>query len=564
MEPIRRVIAGAREYLGKMTASQKLLMGSIGVIAAMTLFLVVQYSARTPLVELYGEGDAAIQQTTLTQLKGAGIPAERVDGKIMVPEGYQTQALSQLAQSGSLPNDTTLLFANLLDRQNFYNSKQQNEQAWMVALQNELSRVLRNFNGIRDANVILDVPPPNGIGRSVREPTASATVWTSSGGALDQGQVDAVAELVAGARAGLKVENVRVIDASVGRQRRPTSPDQVYAASYLEHTAAEEERLQRKLSDLLGHIRGVAIAVTAQVDVKRSNTQTTKYLNNKEGSVQLLSKQTSTSTTQGQASKGGQPGVQPNAQGNIFSSSGGGGGSTLEDTMDEAEYTNGLGTETKTEQDPGGLPTLLTASVNVPRSYIADLIRAEAGEGEEPDLSTGAISARFAAEQQTIIEAVQPHLIPVGETEAADGAVVVSMIPVDLPPLVGGAAQAGLFGSLAGGGSGGGMLGGGLIEQGLLALLAVGALGMMFMMVRKATKPTELPSPEELSGVPPTLPTVNDMVGEADESEAAMTGIEVNDDEVRSRKLVEQVIEMVGTNPDSAANLLGRWVSEEH
>ena len=64
--------------------------------------------------------------------------------------------------------------------------------------------------------------------------------------------------------------------------------------------------------------------------------------------------------------------------------------------------------------------------------------------------------------------------------------------------------------------------------------------------------------------MPPTLPTVNDMVGEADESEAAMTGIEIGDDDVRARKLVEQVVELVGANPDTAANLLGRWVSEEH
>jgi len=137
------------------------------------------------------------------------------------------------------------------------------------------------------------------------------------------------------------------------------------------------------------------------------------------------------------------------------------------------------------------------------------------------------------------------------------------MISADVPAPAPGEARAGLWGGLAAGG-GGGALGGGLIEKGLLALLAAGAMGMMLLMVRKATRPVALPTPQELSGVPRTLPTVNDMVGEADESEAPMTGIEVGDEEVRARMLVEQVGELVGTNPDGAANLLGRWITEEH
>lgn len=563
MEPIRRVIVGAREYLGKMTGSQKLLMGSIAVIAAMSLFLVAQYSGRAEMVDLFPTGDAATQQSTLTALQDAGIPAEVKAGKVVVPASYRSLAVSQLAEAGALPNDTTLLFANLMSSQSFYFSKQQNDQNFVIALQNELSKVLRGFRDIGDATVFIDAPPPNGIGRSVREPTASATVFTRSGRALEQGEVDAIAELIAGSKAGLKVENIRVIDGSVGRQRRPTSSDQMVGGSYLEQTAATEAALQRKLSELLGHIRGVAIAVTAQVDATRKSTQSTKYLPNKEGSVQIASQMRGNTTSQGQASKGGQPGVQPNAQGNILSGSGGGsGGSTLEQSEDETQYEVGMGTETTTEQDPRGMPTLLTASVNVPRSYIVELLKAAAAEGAEASPTEEEITARFLQEQKTIADLVMPHLIPNGKIEADPGAVVVSLIPVDLPmPMMGGA-QAGLLGSLAGGGGTG--LGGGLIEKGLLALLAVGAMGMMLMMVRKATRPTELPSIEELSGVPPTLPTVNDMVGEADESEAAMTGIEIGDDDVRARKLVEQVVEMVATNPDTAANLLGRWVSEEH
>ncbi len=567
MERIRGLITGAREYLGQMTNSQKLLMGSIGVIAAMSLFLVAQYSGRTEMVDLFPAGDVATQQSTLASLKSSGIPAEIQNGKVVVPASYRSLAVSQLAEAGALPNDTTLLFSNLLEKQNFYFSKQQNEQMFVIALQNELARVLRGFGNIRDATVLLDVPEPKGLGRSVREPTASATVFTNSGRALDQGEVDAIAELIAGAKAGLKVQNIRVIDGSIGRQRRPTSPDQIFSASYLEQTAATEAKLQRKIADLLGYIRGVTIAVTAQVDVTKVSTQSTKYLQNKEGSVSIATRIKSDTTTQGGGSTSAQPGVRSNAQGSILSSSGGGGSaSTLEKAQEETEFQIGMGSETTTKQDPRGMPTLLAASVNIPRSYIVEQLKAAGAEGEEINPTDAEVDARFAIEQVKIEESITPHLQIASEVTgepAISGTVVVHMIPVDIPMPAMGGAQAGLLGGLAGGSGGGGILGGGLVEKGLLALLAVGAMGMMLMMVKKATKPAEIPTADDISGVPQTLPTMNDMVGEADESEAAMTGIEIGDDEVRSRKLVAQVVELVGTNPESAAGLLGRWVSEE-
>jgi flagellar M-ring protein FliF len=565
MDQIKRLITGAQEILGTMTGSQRLLIGSIGVIAAMSLFLVVQYSGRPEMVDLFPTGDAATQQSTLTALQQAGIPAEVEGGKVVVPTAFRAMAVSQLAETGALPNDTTLLFANLLDRQGFYYSKQQNEQMTLIALQNELARVLRGFSGIREATVFMDVPQTQGLGRSVRKPTASATVFTNSGSAITQREVDAIADLIAGAKAGLDVESIRVIDGTMGRQHRPTNPDQMMTGTYLEVTAAHEEKLQRKLSELLAYIRGVTIAVTAQVDVTRSSTQSKRFLPNKEGSVQIAKMTSSDSTSQGQANKAAQPGVGSNTTGSIYSSGGGGNSTTIEDSQDQTEFEVGLGTEVTTEQDPHGMPTLLAASVNIPRSYIVEQIKAAAAEGEEVNPTETEIEARFADEKSRIEASIEPHLQVAGVGPGGspiEGKVVVNLIPVDVIwPAMGGS-QAGLLGNLAGGG-GGGMMGGGLIEKGLLAFLALGAMGMMLMMVRKATKPAELPSAEELAGVPPTLPTANDMVGEADESEAAMTGIEIGDDEIRSRKLVEQVVEMVGSNPDSAAGLLGRWVSDE-
>jgi flagellar biosynthesis/type III secretory pathway M-ring protein FliF/YscJ len=105
--------------------------------------------------------------------------------------------------------------------------------------------------------------------------------------------------------------------------------------------------------------------------------------------------------------------------------------------------------------------------------------------------------------------------------------------------------------------------GGGMIDKVVLGVLAVVALGMMLMMVRKAGRRIEMPSAEELAGIPPALDTKSDLVGEADESETAMAGIEVGEAEIKATKLREQVSDLIQKSPDVAGKMLNRWISVE-
>ncbi|MBL4698851.1 MAG: hypothetical protein JKX70_08450, partial [Phycisphaerales bacterium] len=52
MDQIRLAMANIQQQVGKMGASQKLLLASLVVIATMTLFLVSQYAAKPATVAL--------------------------------------------------------------------------------------------------------------------------------------------------------------------------------------------------------------------------------------------------------------------------------------------------------------------------------------------------------------------------------------------------------------------------------------------------------------------------------------------------------------------------------
>jgi hypothetical protein len=215
------------------------------------------------------------------------------------------------------------------------------------------------------------------------------------------------------------------------------------------------------------------------------------------------------------------------------------------------------------------MPTHIKATVIVPQEYIEDIIRrakiASGASDEEETVGPNDAEQEFADKyKQMITELVQPHLMGVSpDGTPLTGEAVVSMAPMGASYMGAGVAmqQAGLMTTLTGGE---GMLASGnLIETALVGLLALVAVVMMFMMVRRSSKSVELPSAEELVGIPPQLDTLGDLVGEAGEGENAMAGIELDDSVMQLQQLREQVAELIGADPQAAAQLVGRWAEVE-
>ncbi len=574
-ERLRGALATIREQLGQMTATQKLLIGSLAVILVMTLFVVGQYAGRPAMVELLPGATADEMMRAETTLSSVGISSESRQGRLMVAAGDQHRAMAQLAERRALPADgEQILYANLSERQSWQNSRRQNEQLFLIATQNELSRMIEKLRGVRRAEVQLDVPEANGIGRVVRTPTASVVVQSESGSGLSQPMVDAIAELVAWSRAGLDVRNVRVIDAATGRSRRPSDPDDIVPSTYIEHASRIESMTREKLLDLLSYIPGVQVAVTAQVDVTRVNRETRSYLPEGEGTLNLARRERNQAESQERRATSAEPGMRSNQSAEI--NTGGGSGTAYERADDEIEFSPFPGQQIERVSDPRGMPTRVAVSINIPRSYVANVLAfsrpaPESGEnGEAPPAgpTMEELEEAFAEVEPRIRQAVLPHVLAMsaGGLASADEAaaqLAVAMVPVDFAMPSMGGRPTGLFGVLAGGSGADGELGlgpGGLVSQLMVLGLAGFAVVMMLLMVRKASKRVDLPTAEELVGIPPTLETNTDLVGEAEEGDAPMTGIEVGDDEVRSSKMLEQVSEMVRSEPQVAAKLLNRWI----
>jgi len=595
LDQLRQAWVNVRQWLGKMRPAQIATLGGLAVAIVLFLIIISHQFGKPAYVPLYPGSAAADQPLWSSHLTSLGIRTEMRNGSVYVATADVEKARGAVSQAGLLPNDKSILFENILRQQSWTNSRQQNEALFNNALENELARTIERFDGIKAAKVFLDAPAAAGLGQSVRRPTASAWAITKTGDGLRQGQVDAVASLIAGSKAGLTIEQVRVVDGASGRQRKATSDDEAMPTTYLEHATRVETLTREKISELLAFIPGVVVAVTAQVDVTRVQTQTDSNLPIGQGTQSLPRKEDSTETTQNAGgARAAEPGVRANQTADINYAGGAGDASRMQSTQTTTEYENHVGMKRETTIDPRGFPTMVAVSVNVPRGFVVKMLKTQqtagaggAGGGAASGATGGAATAPAEPTEQEITKAFEDRIKPTilasitpqvrALTAQANRAmkdedlktlvaqsVGVSLIPMDMPELA--THASGMLGGLAllsGGGGGSGILGGGLLDTALLGVLSVGALGMMLMLVKKSGKTQKMPTAEELVGLPPAIEGSSEIVGEADEGETAMAGIEVGEEQMQSQKMLEQVNEMVVKEPESVARMLNRWVIAE-
>ncbi|MEC9374338.1 MAG: flagellar M-ring protein FliF C-terminal domain-containing protein, partial [Planctomycetota bacterium] len=314
--------------------------------------------------------------------------------------------------------------------------------------------------------------------------------------------------------------------------------------------------VRNKLLQLLTYIPGVVVQVTAQVDVRRTETTTDRVLPSGDGTVTAPKSEITSERSSTIASNAAAPGVRSNVGLDI--ERGGASQSGERETVTEAELETEFGRQKQHVIDPSGRPTRINATINVPRSYFVGHWRMHQG-GDDPAADPDEAALLQTVQQE--IERIRRDVEPIVETSTDDGAtagvVVVSMIPD--PPAAPAEASSGGGGFFAGS-TEGGVLASGLFKTVLLGGLAVAALALMFVSLRKATKPVELPTAEELVGVPPALASNEDMFGEADEADSALSGVELSDADLQRREMVDQVSTLVRERPRDAAAMLTRWI----
>lgn len=547
MDFARKYWTTIRAQMEGLPASTKLLIGSLVVILLLVGFIATLYAGRpeTVPVSRFADGRGDEVAARLTQ---AGIASEVRDGQVYVPAAKHMDAIAFLAREDMLSENASSAFADVTGGSP-WETDAQGRRKFLVATQTYLNAVARKFEGVRSAEVVIAMPERVGFGRTSVKPSASVTVTMNGSRAIDKNLVAAFAGLVSGAVAELDPEDVVVIDAKQGRQHTVADPADIIPTEVIELVQQQENYHRKKIEDTLRTIPGVIVAVKVATNaVRREVREERQY-----SETEPLRSEETTERSQTSYQDGGEAGARSNTT--LTIDSGNEIASETNETTARSEFGDKLLTSTAQIEMAGHQVEQINVTINVPRSYFVNIFQAN-----NPDATDPPTDQALEPIQAAQLEAIRKQVAPlVAVSENAPGIIEANMV-YDLAFL-----QPEFAGPGAGGG--GGVLGtvtnSNLVAGVSAGALAVVSLALALMMVKRATKPEALPTVEELAGVPPMLPTDDELIGEADELESTMAGLEVNEDELRTRNLADQISEMIKSAPNDAGNLLGKWVQAE-
>jgi flagellar biosynthesis/type III secretory pathway M-ring protein FliF/YscJ len=580
MDLIRRFLLQTKTALAGLTVSQKLCIGLLAVILLAAVFWTVVGSSKPEMVTLVSQSMTA-DQIAQAEMALKGKYAYQVSGdRILVPFEKAYQIRGELGSQGLLPRDLSTDFDAEIQKMGLLSSEAQNERQWMLARQKVLTKFLLSFPYVQDGSVIISVGQPQALGRAAMPSTATVNLKTKGNVGLSSSQVQAVAETVSGAVSGMRREDVHVI--VNGQPYRAPSSDTPMPANLVEYKKTIEDYLTTKLMAQFSGYGDSKISVNVVPDLSSKTKQETLVDPKNVVSRPLMVRSQETSSSDGGVGAGGEPGVKPNTGISVSdtATAGTGRGSGSTSTISQEENKVVVGQTTISSLVPAGVELKdLTASISLPRSYFVSVYRnrlrdpkAEPkDQAEEEKFQADIIGPelkRAMALAKNVIGAKEDQQVKV---DWYDDSIMAKM-----PEVAAAAGTPFATGTLP------------ILmqyaKQGVLALVALGALGMMLRMVKRAV-PAGAEGEVDPSmffgssggggsgsgggkkgkkrvGNVEQLDATEDVFGEANQGEAVLTGIELDDETLASRKMVDEVSTMIKDNPENAAALVKRWMAK--
>lgn len=252
-------------------------LGTIALVAAAiaTGLWLFFWTQKPDYVPVFAGLDAKSTEEASQLLTTSQIPfrIETATGALAVPADQLGAAKMALASAG-LPANGSKGFETIQGDQGFGTSQFVENARYQHALETELARTIANLRPVREARVHLALPKPSAFTRQKDSASASVVLQLRTGATLEQGQVDAIVNLVSTSVANLPTDKVTVVD-QFGRMlsnKDPTS-DAAIGAQQFDQQRRQEAVFVQRIQELLEPMTGRG-RVSAQVSVDMDFNQT--------------------------------------------------------------------------------------------------------------------------------------------------------------------------------------------------------------------------------------------------------------------------------------------------
>ncbi|MCH7870861.1 MAG: hypothetical protein IID33_04090 [Planctomycetes bacterium] len=392
-----------------LSLSQRLVILLGGLLVGGSLLWLVQWAASPEMVSLI---PMDLEPEEIAEVTGAlermNEPFEVVGARVLVRESsYRPALIARLQQDDKLPDSTSTGFEALVKQNNPFLPQEENKRRWTVALANELRIVLRNFNGVRSADVFLDLSggQQRMFGRRM-ESRASVTLKMKGGVPVTRKLAMGVARLVSGAVRGVTLRNVSVVDGNTGSSALEWEDENPESGPALQKLkAVQEKRIADKIRGQLGDPMA---RVSVQVELEMSSKRTQSSMPS-EGA--LIKEETDESNrTRGSSA------AQPGAQANVGVAAVGGGTQNSE-TRDTRTSEFQVGETLLSEDTPSGAIKQISAAINISFSYLESVFRRTNPDVEQPTIEQ--IISVFDDEKTRIVSQITKLVRPAEADQVA-------------------------------------------------------------------------------------------------------------------------------------------------
>lgn len=403
MDAIQKLLGQIGRKLSALALSQRIAILLGAALVAVSLFWLTSWAATPDMTPLLPQTLSNEELAAITSGLDTMSVSYRVDGsRVLVPTGQnRTALLAQLQQMEKMPTDTSVSFDALVKDPNPWISQEETDRRWTVAVRNELESILRQFNGVREARVMLNMNArPRGFSRNEAPASASVTLVMKSGEVVSRKLALAAARLVSGAVRGLPIQNVQVLDAQ-GVAAIEWDSEEAGGSGALERQRREYERqITQKIVGQLAFDPKVRVNVQVEVDyterATKSSTPTTP--------VEISEQRSTEESTRVRSAA--QPGVQPNTA--VAAGGAPGSGDRSETSTSTVERL--AGTTYKEDRTPSGQLREAFAAINVSYSYLESVFKRRSGADQVP--TPQQIEEIFESEKARIVSQVTTFVKP--------------------------------------------------------------------------------------------------------------------------------------------------------
>ncbi|MGL5776394.1 MAG: flagellar basal-body MS-ring/collar protein FliF, partial [Aeromonas veronii] len=227
----------------------------LAAIVAGTIVVILWTSSKN-YVPLYGQQELYDTANIMEMLEKEQVPfrLEKSSGQVLVPENQLAHVRMALAARGvraampsgleGLDNVTGLGTSEFMEGARYRH-----------ALEGELARTIIALDAVRSARVHLAIPKRTlFVGRDEEKPSASVMLDMQPGQSIEAGQVEAIANLVAGSISGMKPGAVTVVDQS-GQLLSAELGEQVgfgkQSVQQMEYVRKLEQYIRQRANDML-------------------------------------------------------------------------------------------------------------------------------------------------------------------------------------------------------------------------------------------------------------------------------------------------------------------------